>query len=327
MRHSGEQVRRAGQRAGPNENEEYLGEQLRQCNQRTAAQEEEINYLRVEIKKLQDERMLIVQQYEQKLSGLYGQESSKFELERRLRILESERASFEDEINRLRMRNTSLEVELEELRRQNRNNGDVNSRIEDLVGEINYYENQLKQAKAIQINLEQELRQRADERAKMISEYELRITNLQNDIALFRSMKEGDSMRQSQTFGKMQEENSYLVNENKSLRAAKRDLEVQIDRLRSEKINVDETTRTRYLEIEAANRNNIALIEKLKAKSEASDIDKVLLMTEIDRLREELNRANMRSYETSPDKVYDDHSERVKRAGASKVQFIFEIFC
>jgi len=196
-----ETVKRAGQRYAPTEDDD-LSEQLRLCNERTANQEEEIDYLKAEIKKLHEERILIVQQYEQKVSVFQNFETTKYELERKIRVMENEMMNMDDELKRLRMRNQSLEGELEEFRRQGKSSGENSAKVEELIGEIGYYETQLKQAKIIQINLEQELRQRADERAKLISEYELRISNLQNDLAFLRTKREGDSMRQSQSFSK-----------------------------------------------------------------------------------------------------------------------------
>jgi len=277
-------VKRAAPRYGPAEDDD-LAYQLQACNERTANQEQEIQYLRGEIKKLQEERILIVQQYEQKISVFQSFETTKYELEKKIRVMENEAANMDDELKRLRMRNASLEGELEEFRRQNRNVGESSARVEELLGEISYYESQLKQAKIIQINLEQELRQRADERAKLISEYELRISNLQNDLAFLRTKKEGDSMRQSQSFNKFQEENAFLQTENKSLRIAKRDLEIQIEKLRGELLNVDDSNRNRLLDAESANRNNQLLLERLKARVESNDMDKVLLMIEIERLQ------------------------------------------
>ncbi len=282
-----ETIKRTAQRY-QNDEDDVRG-QLQKCNQRTAQQDQEIEYLREQIRRLQEERNSIALQYEQKLASMKGYETLKFELERRIKISESETASLEEEVKRLRMRNSSLENEIEELKRQNRNTGDVNVRIEELINEVSYYENQVKQAKTIQINLEQELRQRADERAKMISEYELKITNLQNDLAFLRTKREGDNMRQSQHFNKFQEENEALSTEVRTLRVTRRELEIQIEKLRSEKLNGQDEIRTRLLEVENLNRSYQNIIEQLKARIEGTDLEKVLLKVEIERLLQGMN--------------------------------------
>jgi len=60
---------------------------------------------------------------------------------------------------------------------------------------------------------------------------------------------------------------------------------MQIEKLRGEMMNVDDSARLKLVEVETANRNNQLALDRLKAKAENTDIDKVLLMIEIERLQ------------------------------------------
>ncbi len=280
---------------------------------------------------LQDEKHMIINGYEDKIRKLQGNDNIRVELERRIRAMELERERLEEEVNKTRLAKMTLESQFEEFRRRAGERDDLDSQLEALVAERNYFENQFKQAKAIQINLEQELRQKADERAKMVSDYEVRIASLQNEIVALRSQKEGDSLRKSQTLVRLQDENVGLAGEVTNLRNLKNSLETQIDRLRGERLGMDDNMRLRMAEIEASNRNSLALLDQerrnseslrillqqkseellaketefantlqhklieifdLKAqisKVESADINKVLLMIEIDRLQSVIN--------------------------------------
>jgi len=292
---------------------------------------EELDHLRRQNTILQDEKHIIVNGYEDKIRKLQGQDNIRVELERRIRAMELERERLEEEVNKTRLAKMTLESQFEEFRRRASERDDLDSQLEALAAERNYFENQFKQAKAIQINLEQELRQKADERAKMVSDYEIRIASLQNEIVALRSQKEGDSMRKSQTLVRLQDENVGLAGEVTNLRNLKNSLETQIDRLRGERLSMDDNMRLRMAEIEASNRNSLALLDQerrnseslrillqqkseellaketefantlqhklieifdLKAqfsKVESADINKVLLMIEIDRLQNLVN--------------------------------------
>lgn len=218
---------------------------------------------------LQDEKHFIINGYEDKIRNLQDQDTVRMELERKVRIFEQEKEKLEEEINKTRLTKMTLENQLEEFKRRAMEREDLDAQIEALFAERNYFENQFKQAKAIQINLEQELRQKADERAKLISDYEIRIASLQNEIVALRSQKEGESMRKSQTVIRLQDENMGLAGEVTNLRNLKNNLEAQIDRLRSERFGMDDNVRLRMAEIEAANRNNIALLDQERRNSES----------------------------------------------------------
>ena len=288
---------------------------------------EENDGLRRQNAVLQEEKHFIVNGYEDRIRKLQGDDSLRMESERRQRILEQENQKLEEELNKTRLAKMTIESQLDEFRRRVHERDDVDSQVEALLAERNYFENQFKQAKAIQINLEQELRQKADERAKLISDYEIRISSLQNEIVALRSQKDGESMRKSQTLVRLQDENMGLAGEVGNLRSLKNNLEAQIDRLRNERLGMDDSVRLRIAEIEAANRNSIALLDQERrngesmrillqqkseelaakesefasalqqklieifdlksqlAKTEASDINKVLLMIEVERLQ------------------------------------------
>jgi len=299
-------------------------DQLQHYNRVIEAQAQEIEYFKEEIRRLQEEKILNVQNYEQRLVNYRDQESYKYELERKVRILESEKATLEDDLNRFKLRVSSLEFELEQFRRQNATQHDLHSKIEELTGEIHYYENQMKQARVIQISLEQELRQRADERALLISEYEIRITNLQNDLVLHRETRKIEDSDQNQALIRSRDENINLSNENKNLRAVTRELQNQIDRIRDDHFQSEISLKKRINEFENINSSSLLAAEKFKQQSENSNINKVLLMIEIDRLREEV--AQLKSKESSSSTTTTAYyisspkpfEERSKRANVNK---------
>jgi len=266
-------------------NDTHLSEQIRQYNRVIEAQVQEVEYFKEEIRRLQEEKMLNVQNYEQKLINYRDQESIKYELERRVRFLESEKAALEDDLNRQKLRVSSLEFEIEQLRRQNMTQHDLHLKIEELNGEVRYHENQVKQARVIQISLEQELRQRADERALLISEYEIRIANLQNDLTLHKETRKLDDSDQNHVLNSLREENLNLSNDNKNLRNITLDLQNQIDRIRDEHFQAEMSLKKRISEFETANSNTLLTTEQFNQQAEAFNINKVLLMIEIDRLR------------------------------------------
>jgi len=263
----------------------HLSEQIRQYNRVIEAQVQEVEYFKEEIRRLQEEKMLNVQSYEQKLMNYRDQELIKYELERRVRFLESEKAALEDDLNRQKLRVSSLEFEIEQLRRQNMTQHDLHLKIEELNGEVRYHENQVKQARVIQISLEQELRQRADERALLISEYEVRIANLQNDLVLHKETRKLDDSDQNHFLHSLREENLNLSNDNKHLRTLTRDLQNQIDRIRDEHFQTEMSLKKRINEFETVNSNSPLAAEKLQQQADNFNINKVLLMIEIDRLR------------------------------------------
>lgn len=243
------------------------------------------------MRRLQEERAQIAKQYEQKIAILLEQGNSQVDYERRVQMTENENANLREEIDRLKYEKMAINNQLENLKAAFENNDNSNATIESLISERDYYQNQLRQAKTIQINLEQELRQRADERTKLISEYELRIANLQNNITILKSQTDGDNLRKSTFANKLQEENSHLLQDLKNLRNINADLQVQIDRLRSDKLNFGDNTRQKLMEAEIANNSNAALLEEVRRKAENSDVDKILLMIEVDRLRGSLTKS------------------------------------
>jgi len=300
-------------------------DQLQHYNRVIEAQAQEIEYFKEEIRRLQEEKILNVQNYEQRLVNYREQESYKYELERKVRILESEKATLEDDVNRCRLKVTNLEFELDQFRRQNATQHDLHSKIEELTREIHYYENQTKQARVIQISLEQELRQRADERALLISEYEIRITNLQNDLVLYRETRKIEDSDQNQALTRLQDENINVSNENKNLRSVARELQNQIDRIRDDHFQSEMNFKKRINEFENINSSSLLTAEKFKQQAENSNINKVLLMIEIDRLREEVTQLKSKessssstttaAYYISSPKPFE---ERSKRANMNK---------
>jgi len=302
-----------------------------------------LDHLQRQNGQLQDEKHMVINGYEDKIRRLQGQDTIRMELERKVRAMEAEREKLEEEVNKTRLAKMTVESQLDEFRRRAMEKDNLDSQLEALLAERNYFENQFKQTKAIQINLEQELRQKADERAKMISDYEIRIASLQNEIVTLRSQKDGENMQKSQSLTRLQDENMALISEVTNLRSLKNNLEAQIDKLRGERLSLDDNVRLRMAEIEASNRNNMALLDQERrnseslrillqqksqellaketefantlqqklieifdlksqvAKAESADINKVLLLIEIDRLQAVVNDLVQNSREHTKD--------------------------
>ena len=227
---------------------------------------DETEYLRHENAQLKQEREAFLADYEQFTKT---EDGGRIELERKLRNIEGEKNKLVEENNKILLAKMTLEAQLGELQNMLENTNDQDSKLEVVIAERNYFENQLRQARAIQVNLEQEIRQKADERGQLISNYEIKISALQNDIAILQSQNEGDHMKQSQNLVRFQNENQHLLNEINELKNINKNLEAQILKLRNENLNVEDTVRVKLAETEAMKRNNSSLWEKEKKISDS----------------------------------------------------------
>ena len=201
--------------------------------------------------------------------SLKGQDTNRSDLEKKFNQLKEEKANLEEEMKRTLLAKMTLENQLDDYRYQAENKEILDSELEAVLTEKNYFETQLRQTKAIQINLEQELRQKADERAQMVMDYEVRISTLQNDITILKSQQEGANVRRGQNIVRFQNENESLHSETNNLRSVIKSLEGQINKLRNENLEAENNFRQKLLEAETVNKNKAVLIEKEKKISES----------------------------------------------------------
>ncbi len=237
---------------------------------------EELENLRHETEDLRAENVHLAQERDTLLSNLHNQsqdsktgEQPRGDVERRLKQMDNERMKFQEENSKLLLAKRTLEAQLEDLKYMMGQSGDQDNKLELIMNERNYFENQLRQARSIQVNLEQELRQKADERAQLVSNYEIKISALQNDITILKSQKDGDQLRQSHNMVRYQSENESLLSEINGLKSINKNLEAQIVSLRNENLSIDDNVRLKLAEAETVKRNTLSLLEKEKKASES----------------------------------------------------------
>jgi len=280
--------------ASPPGNESYLAKEMQVLN-------EELDEARQEIHHLRQEREYMIKDFEERLEYMRADGGS-YEYDRKIQELETENAALREELNgRASIRS--------DYRGSARNDEELRNQLNQALSEREYFENQFQSLKSIQISLEQELRQKTDERNKLFSDYEVKIASLQNEIAGLRSNRQEDSLRQSQVVDKVKDENIILSAELTKLRQQKNDLENQVESLMRERLSGESSgikLRLSELEVQASNyanqldqerRNSQTLrntlqqkeieVQELKAKltrTQQYDHLHVMLMAEIERL-------------------------------------------
>lgn len=202
-----------------------------------------------------------------------------------------------EEIQRLQQVNSELAQDRDELATayeklasQSPIKRDLEKRNEGLLLERNYFENELKKAKADIIDLQNDLKHR-DDALRNNPDYENQITKLNRDILDLKRQRDFDNAQLAQTINRLQDENNFLANDNTGLRNAKKNLEDKIDSLRQDLLKMDDATRGKMAEfdilaraLDQEKKNNEALRQLLQLKTDdilKKETEKSSLLAEI----------------------------------------------
>ena len=208
-----------------------------------------------------EEREFIIKGFEERINIMENQKDG-YNNDRRMQALEQENDELKNKIEQFQSMRQGISNHMQALPGSSFGIGDSNVMFDKIVTERDQFEAHLRQAQAIQISLEQELRQKTDEKNKMYSDYEVKLANLQSEIAALKSQKQGDSVRKSQILGTLEEQNQTYSRELTTLKYEKNKLEILVEVLRGEKLNVDSNIKLRLAEVEAANNSNASLLDQ-----------------------------------------------------------------
>ena len=193
------------------------------------------------------------------------------ELDRRVKHLENENTALEQYNSKVLLEKVTLEGEVEDLKIKafstsvstgNNLSADMNAKLEALMNERNQFEAKVRQAQEVASHLEQELRQKADERAQAVSDYEVRISMLMNEVTILRSQKDGTTLRQSQNLNRFRSENDNLLGEINELKFIKKSLESQLSKAKKDALDLEENIQLRLAEIESLKKGHAQSLEK-----------------------------------------------------------------
>ena len=137
----------------------------------------------------------------------------------------------EGEKKDLENRNFILEEQLDEVTKILKDKDNFASKTDASLIDRNYFESEMRRMKNVELNLNQELKQKHEDKIIFIDDYEKKIANLQNDIALIRMQREGDNSKNNHALNLLHDENVMLSNDITKLISIKKNLEEQLDKL------------------------------------------------------------------------------------------------
>lgn len=199
-------------------------------------------------------------------------------------LLESKK-DLEEELNKLRLVRLKLESELEEARRNSKPNSQTSSpnRLDSLLIERNMFEAELKKTA-------EELDRRKQEKIRIVSEYELKMTQLQNQLNALRNETDREKLRLNTEINRLQGDNESLNNEISELTSLKHNLIQHVTKLEADlKSKSENESENQSLQKEIDNINNLL---KSKANQIANVEAEILSLNEnVEQENKDLKRA------------------------------------
>lgn len=199
------------------------------------------------------ENQELKQRLEEIHQDLYNSNQKNCELEAGYTEVIRTNKILEEELNKLRLIRLKLESELEETKRLSKPEGHSSSptKVDQLLAERNLLEAELQKSA-------EELERRKQEKIRIVSEYELKMTQLQNQLNSLRNEGDREKLRFNTEINRLQTENDILNREISDLTALKHSLVQHVQRLEDQLTRNSATeTESRSLQNEIDNINNL----------------------------------------------------------------------